>query len=137
MANPCVAWVVWGHSDLMVMDKLSNIILGKSLRILSKLTVDRSPPPSQGSTLSKVILAKSSQILSKLTVDRTTTQIPPPRINSVKGNPCKVFADPFQVDCRPNHHPGFNTVRGNPCKVFTDPFQVDLIDHPQDQHCQR
>ena len=47
-----------------------------------------------GSTLSEVILAMCLRILSKLSVDC------PPRINIVRGNPCNVFADPFQVECQ-------------------------------------
>ena len=71
----------------------------------------------QGSTLSEVILPKSSWIHSKLIVNW------PPRINIVRGNPSKVFADPSQVDCQ--LIPQIKIVRGNPSKVFMDPSQVD------------
>ena len=73
---------------------LAEVILPKSLRILSKLSVDRPPP---GSALAEAILPKSLRILSKLSVDRPP---PPPRISIGRGDPSKVFADPFQVECR-------------------------------------
>ena len=106
--------------------------------ILSKLSVNRAnpskvfvdpfqvvliDPPPPGSTLSEVILPKSLQILSKLSVDQ------PPRINIVRGDPSKVFADPFQVECQLTP-PQINIVRGNPSKVFVDPFQVECRSTP-------
>ena len=133
-----------------------NPILPKSLQILSKLSVNWHPSP--GSTLSEAILPKSLRILSKLSVNR------PPRINIVRGDPSKVFVDPFQVVLInplgstlsevilpkslgilsklsvnwPPHLPRINIVRGNPSKVFADPFQVECrLTPPQDQHSQR
>ena len=52
----------------------------------------------------QVILAMSSWILSEGCVDQ------PPRINTVRGNPCNVFTDPFQGVCRLTL-PRINTVR--------------------------
>ena len=139
--NPCnvladpfqvVCWLTSPGSTL------SEVILALSLWILSKLCVDWSPwinivrgnpyniptdpfqvcvnQPPPGSTLSEVILPMSLQILSKLCVDW------PPRINIVRGNPCSVLTDPFQVVCQLT--PWINIVRGNPCNVLMDPFQV-------------
>ena len=42
--------------------------------------------------------------------------------DNVRGNPCNVFAGPFQGECRLTPPPG-STVRCNPCNVFADPFQ--------------
>ena len=94
-----------------------------------------------------MILPKSLWILSKLSVDQ-----PPSRISIVRGNPSKVFADPFQVECQmtpPDQYcqrcnpskvfmqilsklsvkstppPRISIVRGDPSKVFADPFQVE------------
>ena len=104
-------------------------------------------PP--GSTLSEIILPKSLQILSKLSVNwpprinivrvnhskffadpfQVECQLTPPRINIVRDNPSKVFADPFQVECRLT--PRINIVRGDPSKVFADPFQLSVNQPPR------
>ena len=55
---------------------------------------------------------KSTHILSMVTVGWN-----PPRINIGRGNPDKVFVDPFQVNCW-WHPPRINTVRGNPSKLL-------------------
>ena len=113
-----------------------------------------SPDQHRGGSIDSQL--QSLQILPKLTIDW------PPRINIFRGNPCKVFTDPFQVDHRltcPGSTlsevilakslqilskltvnwppPRINIVRGTPSKVITDPFQVDCQLTPQDQHCQR
>ena len=83
----------------------------------------------------KRILPKSLRILSKLrwSFQGLCRSFPS------WGDPSKVFADPFQVECQSTPHPP----QDQHCQrwsfqVFADPFQVECrLTPPQDQHCQR
>ena len=70
----------------------------------------------EGLPVTVLILGGSIDSLGRICED--FRRIVPPRINTVTGNPSKVFADPSHVDL------------GNPSKVFVDPSHVDCQSNP-------